>query len=270
MEEGYTSLPSSHLVGSVPAAVAEEKKTAAAANEGAAASERANLQIFPPNNGGYQSPGSPFDGDEQTTSNWKGFFNISSYKPYFNVDTDVVVDRIIGSVYPMTDFYRKIDANPDMYGPLWIATTLVFMLSALGNCATYLMLKRSDPHTAWNFDVNYVNWAACVIYGYALAVPAAFYFMLQYLGSTASLIRFWCMWGYSLFIFMPTSMLLVIPVGILRWLIILIAGSASSWFVSLNLKAFTEGSAGDLTVLVVSALVLQFALAIFIKVFFFA
>lgn len=266
MEEGYTSIPSSHLLGSVPAAIPEEKKPAIT-NEGASA--QANLQIFPPTNGGYQSPGAPHDGDEQTASNWKGFFSISSYKPYFNVDTDVVVDRIIGSVYPMTDFYRKIDANPDMYGPLWISTTLVFMLSALGNCATYLMLKRTDPDTAWNFDVNYVNWAACVVYGYAIAVPAAFYFMLQYLGSTTSLIRLWCMWGYSLFIFMPTSLLLVIPVELLRWLIILLAGSASSWFVSLNLKACTEGS-GDLTALVVSALVLQFALAIFMKVFFYA
>lgn len=91
------------------------------------------------------------------------------------------------------------------YGPVWISTTLVFMLAALGNCGTYLMNRKSVPDTAWVFDVNYVNWAASVVYGYALLVPVAFYFLLQYFGCSASLTRFWCLWGYSLFIFIPSS-----------------------------------------------------------------
>ena len=53
-------------------------------------------------------------GDEQTAGSWKGFFSISSYQPYFNVDTDTVLDRLISSMYPMHDFHRKIDVNPDM------------------------------------------------------------------------------------------------------------------------------------------------------------
>ncbi|XP_073009032.1 uncharacterized protein [Typha latifolia] len=262
MEEGYTSLPTSHLLGSVPAAVPEEKRPTASDES------TSNLQIFPPTNGGYQTPGSPADGDAQTTTNWKGFFSVSSYSPYFNVDTDIVVDRLICSVYPMDGFFRKIDSNPDLYGLVWISTTLIFVLSAFGNSATYLMQKRSDPNYSWNFDVNYVNWAACVIYGYAIAVPAIFYFLLQYFGSPASLVRLWCMWGYSLFIFIPSSLLLIVPVEIFRWIIILLAGSASSWFIALNLKAYTEGT--DMVALVVSALVLQFTLALFIKIFFFA
>lgn len=54
------------------------------------------------------------DADVENQANWKGYFNVASYSPYFNVDTDVVVDRLISSVYPMDGFYRKIDANPDM------------------------------------------------------------------------------------------------------------------------------------------------------------
>lgn len=54
------------------------------------------------------------DADQQTTTGWQGVFRIASYSPYFNVDTDVVVDRIISSVYPMNDFYRKIDDSPDL------------------------------------------------------------------------------------------------------------------------------------------------------------
>lgn len=54
-------------------------------------------------------------GDEQTTNRWKGVFSISSYSPYFNVDTDVVVDRIKGSLYPINrNFFENIEDNPDM------------------------------------------------------------------------------------------------------------------------------------------------------------
>jgi hypothetical protein len=54
------------------------------------------------------------DGNEQSGTDWKGFFSISSYSPFFNVDTDVVVDRMISSVFPRSNFFTKIDANPDL------------------------------------------------------------------------------------------------------------------------------------------------------------
>lgn len=91
------------------------------------------------------------------------------------------------------------------YGLIWISTTLVFVLASLGNCATYLIQKHTDKGTSWSFNVSYMNVAAGSIYGYAAVVPLAFYFLLQYVGSNPSLVRFWCMWGYSLFIFVPAS-----------------------------------------------------------------
>ncbi|KAK6227918.1 Yip1 domain - like 1 [Theobroma cacao] len=268
-ESSYSNLATSHLLGSVPAVVSEENKASYEVPE-------ANMQIFPPNNGGgggsgrgYQTLEAPTEGfEQQSPNNWKGVFSISSYTQYFNVDTDVVINRLMSSFYPASgDFFSKIDANPDLYGLIWITTTLVFMLSSFGNCATYLMQKHTDSTASWNFDVGYVNVAACGIYGYTIVVPMAFYFLLQYLGSNASLIRFWCMWGYSLSIFILTAFLLLIPVEILRWIIILIAGTVSACFVALNLKSYIVGN--DLTMMVVAAFLLQMALAIFIKVWFF-
>ncbi|PPS18118.1 hypothetical protein GOBAR_AA02460 [Gossypium barbadense] len=264
-ESSYSNLSTSHLLGSVPAVTNEEKKASYEVPE-------ANMQIFPPNNAsgggrgrGYQTLEAPTEEfEQQPPNNWSGVFSISSYTQYFNVDTDVVIYRLISSFYPVTgDFFSKIDANPD-YGLIWITTTLVFMLASFGNWATYLMQKHSDGTTSWSFDVGYINAAAVGIYGYAVVVPMAFNFLLQYLGSNASLVRFWCMWGYSFSIFIPTALLLLIPVEILRWIIILIAGSASSCFVALNLKSYIEG-ANDLKMMVVAAFLLQMALAIFIK-----
>ncbi|KAF5733842.1 hypothetical protein HS088_TW16G00283 [Tripterygium wilfordii] len=269
MDESYNSnLPTSHLLGSVPAVVNQEKNTP---NYEA---PEANMQTFPPNNGGgsrqgYQTLGSPSEVfEQQPPNNWKGVFSVSSYTQYFNVDTDIVINRLMSSLNPLTgDFFSKIDANPDLYGLVWISTTLVFVLASLGNCATYLMQKRTDSSTSWNFDVSYVNVAAFSIYGYAMVVPLAFYFLLQYLGSNASLVRFWCMWGYSLFIFILSSFLLVIPFEFLRWIIILVAGTASACFVTLNLRSYMESN--DLTVVVIASFFLQLALAIFIKAWFF-
>lgn len=275
MDDSFSTLPTSHLLGSVPAVVTEGNKTTTTSYE----APQANLQIFPPNGvgggRGYQTLGSPSDnhaeGVEQmsSTNNWKGVFNISSYTQYFNVDTDMVLNRLMSSLYPINgDFFSKIDANPDLYGLVWITTTLVFVIASLGNCGTYLMNKHSDSSTSWSFDVSYISLAACSIYGYAVVVPLGFYFLLQYLGSNASLVRFWCMWGYSFFILVLSSFLLVIPVEFLRWIIIIITGGASATFVALNLRSHIEGN-NDLTMVLVAAFILQMGLALFIKMWFF-
>uniref|UniRef100_A0A6N2M6R8 Yip1 domain-containing protein n=1 Tax=Salix viminalis TaxID=40686 RepID=A0A6N2M6R8_SALVM len=230
-----------------------------------------NMQNFPPYiNGasgrGYQTLGSPPEGFEQQPppNNWKGVFSISSYMQYFNVDTDIVVNRLMSSFYPIGgDFFSKIDANPDLYGLVWVSTTLIFVLASLGNLATYLIEKRTDNKSSWSFDVGYVNAAVFSVYGYAIVVPLAFYFLFRYLGSNPKLIQFWCMWGYSLFIFVPSSFLLVIPVEAFRWIFILVAGVDSGMFVAMSLKTLVEGN--DLAIMVVAAFFLQLALAIFFK-----
>ncbi|KAK4351377.1 hypothetical protein RND71_030690 [Anisodus tanguticus] len=247
------------------AAVSEEKNTT---NPRAPA---ANLQIFPPNNGtnagnSYQTLGGTSEANrQQSTNTWKGVFNVSSYTQYFDVDEDNVLNRLMSSLNPLSgDFFSKIDANPHLYGLVWVSTTLVFVISSLGNCATYLMHKRSDSSSSWRFDVSYVNVAACSVYGYALLVPLGFYFLLQYLGSSASLIHFWCLWGYSFFVLTLSSFLLVIPVEFLRWTITILAGVSSASFIAVNLKMHIQSN--DLTVVLAAAFVLQMGLTIFIKI----
>ncbi|KAG6765388.1 hypothetical protein POTOM_029427 [Populus tomentosa] len=242
MDESYGNLPSSHLLGSVPAVVTEEKAKTIVNYE----VPEASMQTFPPNiNGGsgrgYQTLGSP---------------------------PDIVVNRLMSSFYPIGgDFFSKIDANPDLYGLVWVSTTLIFVLASLGNLATYLIQKRTDHKSSWSFDVGYVNVAVFSVYGYAIVVPLAFYFLFRYLESNPKLIQFWCMWGYSLFIFVPSSFLLVVPIEAFRWIIILVAGVDSGMLVASNLKTLVEGN--DLAVMVVAAFLLQLALAIFFKVWFF-
>ncbi|KAL2932364.1 Protein YIPF1-like protein [Bienertia sinuspersici] len=71
----------------------------------------------------------------------------------------------------------------------------------LCDCCSWKFSLLLNRTSSWNFDVSFMSLAASTVYGYAIVVPLAFYFLLQYLGSPASVVRFWCMWGYSLFIF---------------------------------------------------------------------
>lgn len=57
------------------------------------------------------------------------FFTIEYYQQFFDVDTNIVCERILNSVVPRrasTTYLRQnIAKNPDLYGPFWIVVTLV-------------------------------------------------------------------------------------------------------------------------------------------------
>jgi hypothetical protein len=57
--------------------------------------------------GGQGGPSGP-------SQTWQGYFNVVSYRPYFNVDTIDVTDRIIDSLMVNADFIEKTSHNPDM------------------------------------------------------------------------------------------------------------------------------------------------------------
>lgn len=64
---------------------------------------------------------------QQPTSYWVRIFSVSSYMQYFNVDTDVVVNRLLSSLNPVGgDFFNKIDANPDLWVILLIPFFFIF------------------------------------------------------------------------------------------------------------------------------------------------
>ena len=53
--------------------------------------------------------------DEPQQSGWFQTFSIAAYKPYFDVDTSDVLDRIKQTLFPFTGaFNEKTDGNPDL------------------------------------------------------------------------------------------------------------------------------------------------------------
>lgn len=98
-----------------------------------------------------------------------------------------VLSRIKSAVVPpfKEDFLETIQPNPDFYGPLWIHTTLIFLLGTVGNISNYIYSKFSDDEE-WDkyfFELELVRYAFVLVYAYAAGVPVLLYFALKFLGA---------------------------------------------------------------------------------------
>jgi hypothetical protein len=99
--------------------------------------------------GGGANNGGGFSNDDDDASKYP-LWNVRRYRPFFNVDTSDVVWRVgssfLGPFRP--DFMEATMARPDLYGPFWIATTLVFVTAVAGNYAEFLAWSRSAAAAA--------------------------------------------------------------------------------------------------------------------------
>ncbi|KZZ95177.1 Yip1 domain family [Ascosphaera apis ARSEF 7405] len=57
------------------------------------------------------------------------WWSLNYYAQYFDVDTTDVTKRCFYSLWHLrSNFFDILDGNPDLYGPFWIATTVVVIL----------------------------------------------------------------------------------------------------------------------------------------------
>ena len=86
------------------------------------------------------------------------FWSIKYYQPLFDVDTLQVLNRIKGSLLPRPKgaFFELVAANPDLYGPFWISTTLIFAMAMTGNLASYVAFVPTASQPKWTYNFNQV------------------------------------------------------------------------------------------------------------------
>lgn len=87
------------------------------------------------------------------------------------------------------------------YGPFWICSTLVFVAASIGTFITYIAHKLQNKE--WNYDINLVTWSAGLFYGYSTIVPLCLFLVLKYFSAPSGLVQLLCLYGYSLFVFIP-------------------------------------------------------------------
>ncbi|KAL5783674.1 hypothetical protein ACOSP7_008703 [Xanthoceras sorbifolium] len=270
----YTSIDNQKLQGSVPA-VPDPGHVSVQFTD-------SNLQTFPPSGAQGKissASGPPRDvddtfskpasgSDEPQSGGWFRAFSIASYKQYFDVDTSDVLERIKDSLIPFRDsFNEKTSTNPDLYGPFWICTTLIFVAASIGTFVTYIAHKLK--HKEWEYDIKIVTWSAALFYGYVTVVPILLHVILKYFSAPSGIVHLLCLYGYSLFVFIPALCLSLVPLEIFRWVVAGVAGFMSASFVALNLRAHIK-SAGERWFLIVAGIfLLQLALAFVLKLYLF-
>lgn len=135
------------------------------------------------------APGVNPNSDPNAPSPTPSIFSIERYKLLFNVDTSDVLDRLLASTafFFRGDFLEKTEANPDLYGPFWVASTLVFVMAAVGNLISYFNFKAAQPdvtregETIWYIDADKAVAAIALFYGYVFVVPLIFWVVFRYL-----------------------------------------------------------------------------------------
>lgn len=168
-------------------------------------------------------------------------FTIEAYRPYFDVDTVDVKNRIIGSVQlcMVPDGFRNnllgVNRNdgkgPDLYGPFWITMTLVFFVSVTSNMSIYLHSKsRAD----YEYDIRHLIRAMSVLYSFVFLVPTILCLVFRCLAIQVSLVELVTLYGYGLVPYVPVTLLCLIPIEWIVWLSLAIATAISAMLVLRN------------------------------------
>ncbi|KAG7529363.1 hypothetical protein FFLO_05715 [Filobasidium floriforme] len=175
-------------------------------------------------------------------------FNLTYYQSYFDVDTKTVLQRCLSSFIPKESFVEDVcGSRVDLYGPFWILTTLILTIYLSTSLSTALSAGNTTSDTPTDKDLTLLTFITTLIYLYGLAFPAAFWGVVRYLalktggnegGSEGaagwSLPEAWAVWGYGMVVWVPISVLCVIPIPILRWILVGAAGLSSGYFLVRN------------------------------------
>ena len=98
------------------------------------------------------SPGLPAPATTGSGSSKRFLWTLSFYAQFFDVDTNSVLSRCWAALFPRANFLDVLEGNPDLYGPFWIATTVVFILFLGGTISEYLA-RTGAGHYAYNFKL---------------------------------------------------------------------------------------------------------------------
>lgn len=231
--------------------------------------------------GGDEDPLDYDDNSELLSGQKKSipFWTFEYYQQFFDIETHHVKERIVGSLvpWPRKNFVQVyLRRNPDLYGPFWICTTLVFAIAISGNISNFLV-HSGKPHYKYTPEFRKVTIAATAIFSYAWLVPLALWGFLLWRNNKAmnlvtySFMEIVCVYGYSLSIYVPAVVLWIFPYPWLKWCTIMLALCLSGSVLMLTFWPAVRDDHPKVIIAVMSAILLfNVLLAVGCKAYFFS
>ena len=103
----------------------------------------------------------------------KFFCCFAIFKKYFQITSNDFILRFINSFIPFNNkFGNLIKNNPDLYGPIWIYTSLIILLSATGS-----LTRTIQGHNNKNFFQEFIPIAGSTIYMVGIGIRSCYMYL---------------------------------------------------------------------------------------------
>ena len=196
----------------------------------------------------------------------KFFCCLTIFKKYFQITSNDFILRFINSFIPFNNkFGNLIKNNPDLYGPIWIYTSLILLISATGS-----LTRTIQGHNNKNFFQEFIPIAGTIIYCVGFGLPILITFLMKIFGITLGFVHVICTYGYSFSIFLPMSILCVIQINAIQWVALIYAVFSSTSLLVVNYyKLMGDFSKNKKFTIIIIVLLAQIGLLLFFKLYFF-
>ena len=191
-------------------------------------------------------------------------FNI--FKKYFQITSNDFILRFLNSFIPFNhQFCNLIKNNPDLYGPIWIYTSLIILISATGSLTRTLQGRNNK-----NFFQEFIPIAGATIYSVGFGLPVLIAFLMKIFGIALGIVHIICTYGYSFSVFLPISIICLIQVNAIQWIALIYAVFSSTSLLVVNYyKLMGEFSRNKKFIIIGVVLLAQIGLLLFFKLYFF-
>lgn len=192
------------------------------------------------------------------------FLSVDYYRPYFDVSTRAVGQRIKNALDPRsTDVFALPVYEPvaaaaaavgdaeaqttppaappaavaefDLFGSVWISLTLVFLIGATSNLNAYLAAPVGSPMPSTDYTL--LTFASTMVVSYTSVFATLLWLAAGWLGATKqpALFKLLGLYGYVLSWFVIACLVCTIPVSAVQWIAVIVAGALSGLVLARNL-----------------------------------
>jgi len=189
----------------------------------------------------------------------KSILSLDYYKVFFDVKGDQVLQRAIASLYPFKGHLEQnIRGNPDFYGPVWISVSLILTSAISHGIAQFI--ENAPNCVAVDTDMRRTSFVMTVVFLYTFLLPSSIWAFLKYqnAGTRQPLASYICLYGYSMAVFIPISILWVLRIPMVMWPVMLGAAAITAYSLVSSLWPSLEGISAVQTRILVSIVVVAF------------